>query len=130
MRSFAPRWAMSSEPLRGRHCSSSATTRRSESAFAQNPKAETRRPKEGRNPKPEGCRERTQGTQRIEFKLCDLCVLLRRFLFSTLSATCESDSDFGLRVSFGLRPSDFGFRISDFPRRAGVTFVLPGGLYK
>jgi hypothetical protein len=76
----------------------------------KNPKAEGRRPKEGRNPKTEKpliCRERTQRAQR-EVKnwlfRCALCVPLRQLL-----------SDFGIRPSFGLRPSAFGFSQNPLP---------------
>jgi hypothetical protein len=51
---------------------------------ASNPKSEIRRPKEGRRPKSE---KRKKGD--LDWK--------------------RGNSDFGLRISFGLRTSDFGF---------------------
>jgi hypothetical protein len=67
----------------------------------KNPKAETRNPKEGRNPKAEGLSLEPRGLAGELLVSDDRNVLARR--------QCLQDSDFGFRISFGLRPSAFGF---------------------
>jgi len=75
-----------------------------------NPKAETRRPKEGRSPKPEAALARLQ-------ELPDHVAAQRLLLPAHLNSGLPGDritlegltSDFGFRPSFGLRPSGFGF---------------------
>jgi hypothetical protein len=62
------------------------------------PKSESRKPKEGRNPK---SRINNEGAKQRSFGLCVVSVLL-------LTAQSPISSDFRLRISFGSRISDFG----------------------
>jgi len=73
----------------------------------RNPKSEGRNPKEIRRPKSEIPRLRSQS-----FRALAMRSILRPQALPCRAAITPHEgpaADFGLRISFGFRPSDFGF---------------------
>jgi hypothetical protein len=84
-----------------------------------NPKSEGRRPKEGRNPKSEIAKDMAaRGVERQDPLWLGIQTPRESSVGSISHDRRLVASGFGLRTSFGLRPSDFGFHTRPLMRGA------------